>query len=133
MFLSAVAMFPAWFMEWLHVLLGGGWERELPAGLTLTFLLGWMILLFLAVRYLLAIMPLRMALTPKRTKARRVRRRALVYFQVGAERRTMGRTGIRSEAHTSELQALMRISYAVFCLTKKTKSNKRHNINHIHD
>src|SRR3546814_855084 len=92
--LSAVAMFPAWFMEWLHVLLGGGWERELPAGLTLTFLVGWMILLFLAVRYLLAIMPLRMALTPKGTKARRVRRRALVYFQVGAERRTMGRTGI---------------------------------------
>src|SRR3546814_14381163 len=45
-------------------------------------------------RYLLAIMPLRMALTPKRTKARSVRRRALVYFQVGAERRTMGRTGI---------------------------------------
>src|SRR3546814_5582637 len=25
----------------------------------------------------------------------------------------------RSEAHTSELQSLMRISYAVFCLTKK--------------
>src|SRR3546814_6571819 len=28
----------------------------------------------------------------------------------------------RSEAHTSELQSLMRISYAVFCLKKKTKS-----------
>src|SRR3546814_16942386 len=82
------------FMGWLHCLLGGGWERELPAGLTLTFLVGWMILLFLAVRYLLAIMPLRMALTPKMTKARRVRRRALGYFQVGAERRTMGRAGI---------------------------------------
>src|SRR3546814_10215532 len=27
---------------------------------------------------------------------------------------------IRSEEHTSELQSLMRISYAVFCLTKKT-------------
>src|SRR3546814_2599733 len=26
----------------------------------------------------------------------------------------------RSEEHTSELQSLMRISYAVFCLTKKT-------------
>src|SRR3546814_6361798 len=34
----------------------------------------------------------------------------------------------RSEEHTSELQSLMRISYAVFCLTKKnknTKSNKQ--------
>src|SRR3546814_4263136 len=28
---------------------------------------------------------------------------------------------IRSEEHTSELQSLMRISYAVFCLTKKNK------------
>src|SRR3546814_4919802 len=32
----------------------------------------------------------------------------------------------RSEEHTSELQSLMRISYAVFCLKKKTKQeNKR--------
>src|SRR3546814_10574943 len=30
--------------------------------------------------------------------------------------------GIRSEEHTSELQSLMRISYAVFCLKKKTKT-----------
>src|SRR3546814_1071758 len=29
-------------------------------------------------------------------------------------------TAIRSEEHTSELQSLMRISYAVFCLKKKT-------------
>src|SRR3546814_5239655 len=29
----------------------------------------------------------------------------------------------RSEEHTSELQPLMRISYAVFCLQKKTKKN----------
>src|SRR3546814_5797485 len=31
---------------------------------------------------------------------------------------------VRSEEHTSELQSLMRISYAVFCLKKKTKKNK---------
>src|SRR3546814_6757492 len=31
---------------------------------------------------------------------------------------------IRSEEHTSELQSLMRISYAVFCLKKKKKTNK---------
>src|SRR3546814_6172713 len=30
----------------------------------------------------------------------------------------------RSEEHTSELQSLMRISYAVFCLKKKTQSHK---------
>src|SRR3546814_3648117 len=33
----------------------------------------------------------------------------------------------RSEEHTSELQSLMRISYAVFCLKKKNKSVKHNN------
>src|SRR3546814_1401656 len=33
----------------------------------------------------------------------------------------------RSEEHTSELQSLMRISYAVFCLKKKKKRNKNTN------
>src|SRR3546814_7301713 len=32
----------------------------------------------------------------------------------------------RSEEHTSELQSLMRISYAVFCLKKKKKDTKTH-------
>src|SRR3546814_10817949 len=34
--------------------------------------------------------------------------------------------GCRSEEHTSELQSLMRISYAVFCLKKKKKNHKTH-------
>src|SRR3546814_2256972 len=34
-----------------------------------------------------------------------------------------GAIGCRSEEHTSELQSLMRISYAVFCLKKKKKTN----------
>src|SRR3546814_7243319 len=34
----------------------------------------------------------------------------------------------RSEEHTSELQSLMRISYAVFCLTKKNKEDRSNNI-----
>src|SRR3546814_3630867 len=35
------------------------------------------------------------------------------------ERRRQGHTAMRSEEHTSELQSLMRNSYAVFCLKKK--------------
>src|SRR3546814_6218640 len=35
---------------------------------------------------------------------------------------------LRSEEHTSELQSLMRISYAVFCLKKTTNSNSHINI-----
>src|SRR3546814_2112762 len=38
------------------------------------------------------------------------------------------RKDTRSEEHTSELQSLMRISYAVFCLNKKT--TRHHNPNH---
>src|SRR3546814_7070341 len=41
------------------------------------------------------------------------------YGQLSAEEQ-------RSEEHTSELQSLMRISYAVFCLKKK-KNNQKHN------
>src|SRR3546814_10822800 len=43
----------------------------------------------------------------------------------GRERGDSGmlRPGDRSEEHTSELQSLMRISYAVFCLKKKNKNN----------
>src|SRR3546814_7101319 len=45
---------------------------------------------------------------------------------------------VRSEEHTSELQSLMRISYAVFCLKKKTNHNhplrlrQRLTIQHTH-
>src|SRR3546814_1761658 len=38
---------------------------------------------------------------------------------------------IRSEEHTSELQSLMRISYAVFCLKKKKKKTSNRNTNNI--
>src|SRR3546814_6046513 len=36
--------------------------------------------------------------------------------------RMWSKKALRSEEHTSELQSLMRISYAVFCLKKKTKN-----------
>src|SRR3546814_1395984 len=38
----------------------------------------------------------------------------------------------RSEEHTSELQSLMRISYAVFCLKKKNKTKIKRNVLHRH-
>src|SRR3546814_7566300 len=42
--------------------------------------------------------------------------------------------GIRSEEHTSELQSLMRISYAVFCLNKKKPNidSKTRQINKVY-
>src|SRR3546814_7273089 len=44
------------------------------------------------------------------------------------DRLALGQRAQRSEEHTSELQSLMRISYAVFCLKKK--NTKNHQINH---
>src|SRR3546814_8077473 len=40
--------------------------------------------------------------------------------RLDGQRDRPGRVPRRSEEHTSELQSLMRISYAVFCLTQKT-------------
>src|SRR3546814_10696345 len=45
-------------------------------------------------------------------------------FRGGGVKR-LKRKATRSEEHTSELQSLMRSSYAVFCLKKKTKTNKQ--------
>src|SRR3546814_1603832 len=51
------------------------------------------------------------------------------------EHMLLGRPGggdLRSEEHTSELQSLMRISYAVFCLKKKTHINENTQSDHRH-
>ncbi len=86
------AAFPAWPDAILAMVTSGWGERDMPAHYVLVFFL--MALVFLVVRYALAIMPLRHALTPKATRRRRVRRRAIDLFKVGTEKRTTGRTGI---------------------------------------
>src|SRR3546814_4938438 len=43
---------------------------------------------------------------------------------LGIQNREIQRRARRSEEHTSELQSLMRISYAVFCLKKKKKTKQ---------
>src|SRR3546814_4524038 len=58
------------------------------------------------------------------------------FSHLAASRVLMGAAepGARSEEHTSEIQSLMRISYAVFCLKKKKKNTtdmrKQTSINH---
>src|SRR3546814_9044417 len=46
-------------------------------------------------------------------------------------RQTTLRKNSRSEEHTSELQSLMRISYAVFCLKKKTNIHIHYTLNKL--
>src|SRR3546814_9400121 len=45
--------------------------------------------------------------------------------RAGMRRQTLRLETLRSEEHTSELQSLMRISYAVFCLKKKKTTSKK--------
>src|SRR3546814_1085817 len=55
---------------------------------------------------------------------------AIALTAAGCENSSLGGTkqtiGTRSEEHTSELQSLMRISYAVFCLKKKNNKTQQH-------
>src|SRR3546814_4700395 len=55
----------------------------------------------------------------RRIRAARIRRTA-PQVGIGARGQFEELSRFRSEEHTSELQSLMRISYAVFCLKKKT-------------
>src|SRR3546814_2635020 len=60
----------------------------------------------------------------------------LMQFESGAMDKvvTLEHPPARSEEHTSELQSLMRISYAVFCLKKKKIKNKSYsNSSYVHN
>ncbi|MBA3667341.1 MAG: hypothetical protein H0W65_06430 [Sphingomonas sp.] len=90
-----LAFFAAWpdqLETWWTRLMG--WSAEPSPRELLTLLLGIALLKFLVVLFILKWRPLRLLLTPGATKTRRVRRRAVMLFKTGAERRTIGRTGI---------------------------------------
>src|SRR3546814_9659002 len=61
--------------------------------------------------------------SPGRARSRRASRRPPGGLLRRERRRIRRRLG-RSEEHTSELQSLMRISYAVFCLKKNTTTKR---------
>lgn len=90
--LGAVALWPG-LLDWWHHQLFGNWsEPSLQARYTL--LLFFALAKFLGVLLLMRWRPLRLALVPGATKTRRVRRKAIEIYKAGAERRTIGRTGI---------------------------------------
>ncbi|KQT32981.1 hypothetical protein ASG29_12320 [Sphingomonas sp. Leaf412] len=114
--LVAVLAVPVAAAIWPALLLpGNGWETGRTHDLTL--LLIAQAVAFLIVRFALAWMPLRLWLTPQATKARRVRRRAVQYFRVAAERRTAGREGVllylSADEHVAEIVADAAVHRAV--------------------
>ncbi len=90
---ALLAVLPQSFIDWITGV-SLGWNATIGRGALMAFLTAMLAIVFLIVRFALAYMPLRMALTPASTKSRRVQRRALNLFKVGAERRTVGRTGV---------------------------------------
>ena len=90
--LAFFAALPGQLEGWYDRL--SGWSTQPGMRELLTLLLFFALLKFLVVLFLLKWRPLRMLLTPGSTKTRRVRRRAVMLFKTGAERRTIGRTGI---------------------------------------
>ena len=90
---ALLAFLPQGWIDWIEgLMLGWNGEFNRPALMVALFVL--LALAFLLVRLILASMPLRMALTPGRTKSRRVHRRAIELFRSGCELKTIGRTGI---------------------------------------
>ena len=91
--LAIFAAAPSVLHYWYDTLFGG-WSPDPALAQLLTLMLFLAVLKFTAVLLILKYMPLRLALTPGATKTRRVRRRAITVFKAGAERRTVGRTGV---------------------------------------
>lgn len=90
---AVLGVLPQGVIDWASGLVLG-WNASLTRGAVMAFLFVKLASVFLVVRLILAWMPLRMKLTPGRTKTRRVHRRAIELFRTGCEMKTRGRTGV---------------------------------------
>lgn len=91
--LMSYAIFPEFYLS-VADSVSGGWQHEYSAGEHLALMVTAVALKWIAVWLIMKWMPLRLALTPKHIKLKRVRGRAISLFKVGAEAKTVGRTGI---------------------------------------
>ncbi|QIL02868.1 hypothetical protein G7078_08775 [Sphingomonas sinipercae] len=114
--LAWAAIWPASLVWWSDLLLGS-WRPEPSLRELLTILLVLALLKFTAVLVVLKYLPLRLVLTPRATKSRRVRRRAIAVFKAAAERRTVGRTGILIYLSMAERRAEIVADEAILQVT----------------
>jgi putative membrane protein len=94
LFVLALLAFRPDAAVWLHGLVADPWAGAPAPGGLFTMALVLLVVTFLIVRVILAYMPLRLALTPGGTEARRVHARALALFRASAEARTRDATGV---------------------------------------
>jgi putative membrane protein len=91
--LSVVAFFPGFYRGILDAL-SGGWPHEYTPSELLGIIFVMLALKWIAVRLIMNWMPLRLTLTSKSIKEKRVRGRAIDLFKVSAQGRTIASTGI---------------------------------------
>ncbi len=117
--IATLAIFAAapGLLRWWFDAFFGGWRPDPTLGELLTLLLFLSVAKFTAVLLILKFMPLRLTLTPGATKSRRVRRRAILVFKAGAERRTIGRTGILIYLSMAEHRAEIVADQAITSVT----------------
>lgn len=91
--LAIYSLFPDFYIGlWLRIT--GNWAHDYTAGEYARLVAIFVALKWLGTWLLLKIMPLRLFLTPKSIKMRRVRAVAVQLFKVGTEGKTLGRTGV---------------------------------------
>lgn len=112
--LAVIATVPDYFLGLLDR--ADGWSHDYSRGALLGLLLMLLAAVFLLWRLILSWMPLRMALTPRATKTRRVRRRAVAFFTVGTEKRTEERIGVLLYLSLAEHQAEIVADKAIHAL-----------------
>ena len=113
----------AWFaaspatLSWWDEMLFGGWRAAPGPHELLTLLMVLAVAAFTIALLVLRWLPLRLALTPGATKQRRVRRRAALLFKVGADQKTVGRTGILVYLSMAERRAEIVADEAILAVT----------------
>lgn len=120
MALAFLAAFPGFYLK-LIGWISNGWVSEISVAEAFELALAVAGLKFAGSRLLLQWMALRLWMTPRGVKARRVRGRAIRYFKVGAERRTTGRTGILIYLSTDEHRAEIVADEAIHALVPQER------------
>ena len=118
--LFAVLAWAAWrptALAWWYNFLFGGWHADPTLSELLTLLMVLAALKFTVALLILRWMPLRLALTPRATKHRRVRRRGIGIFEAAAAGRTTGKTGVLIYLSLAERRAEIIADEAILKVT----------------
>lgn len=117
LYLILIAVFPQWFQA-LPSKFTGGWAHEYTPTEYLSLMIGGAVIVFALSWWIVASTALRVILTPGFVREKRVRDKAIELFKVGAERRTIGLTGILIYLSMAEHRAEIVADEAIASVTE---------------